>query len=148
MNNSAGASEKAQRRLKRLPFIEDKDLYRAVSKAVYLIVEHNFALKKAVDSASTLYPTKSHIEKYVRKCFSPTWFQKRAKRKFLTRMSERARNQYVEAAITEDRLDREFRESVSLPEGGKPLPVPETHKANGDGEERAKDEKTEESVAS
>ncbi|MFQ6616952.1 MAG: hypothetical protein ACE5HZ_09365 [Fidelibacterota bacterium] len=139
-------SDRVRRRLGRLPAIGDKGLYRAVSKAVYLIVEHSFSLKKAVESASTLYPTKSHIEKHVRQCFSPTWFEKRAKRKFLSRMSEGAREQYIEAAMTEDQLDRQFRESVSLPKGGKPLPVPESVRSSAIGKRRDKKKKTERSA--
>ncbi|MFQ6676308.1 MAG: hypothetical protein ACE5LH_08205 [Fidelibacterota bacterium] len=116
-----------QARLEKLPRIEDKRLTRAVSKAVYLIVEHNFSLKRAVASAATLYPVKSHIEKYVRKCFPPTWFEKRARRKFLSRMAEGAREQYIGAAITEDQLDRQFRQAVTPEEREKRRPVPETH---------------------
>ncbi|CAH9062342.1 hypothetical protein PSECIP111951_02670 [Pseudoalteromonas holothuriae] len=87
--------------LKQLPFIDDKNLYQAVELALWLILEKNSPLKRAISIASNKkgYKIKAHIEKYVRDVIPREFFLARqsqnappeAKREVANRMRAFAR---------------------------------------------------------
>ncbi len=101
-------TNRVKRRLRFLPYIKDYDLYLAIREAVFLIVEHNFPIKNAISSATHYYPTKTIIERNVRKCFPPNWFIKRARKFYLSRISTTERNKIIYEVRFQNELNREF----------------------------------------
>lgn len=94
--------------LAKLPFIKNTALYKAVRRAVYLIVEHDFPLHSALNAATEVYPVKSQIDRYVRMCFAKNWFALRSRQKFLQRMVKPTRRQYIRDTIVDQQLKREY----------------------------------------
>ncbi|KPZ61363.1 hypothetical protein [Pseudoalteromonas sp. P1-7a] len=76
MNNKAYKYEKYMRKL---PYIKDLQLYKAVGMTLYLIIDKNRTLKFALSSASTKhnFKPKKRIEDLVRIALPDDFFDKR-----------------------------------------------------------------------
>ncbi len=64
--------------VKNLPNIEDSDLFKAVDLALWLIIDKNASLTKALQIATKHYSVKAHINKYVRIAIPQEFFDKRS----------------------------------------------------------------------
>jgi hypothetical protein len=100
------------KRIRWLHTIKDYSLFKAICEAVYLIEEHNFNLQTAIETAGSIYPVKSHIEKNVRLCYPGDWFLIRARKKFLSRMSESEYEHLIDQIKSDYQLKREFKRIV------------------------------------
>lgn len=116
MNNN-GMNDNIEKYLKNLPYIENKDLYKAIYKTICLIVERDFPLLRAIQCSTNLYSTKSHIEKYVRSCFPDDFFTRRRSRKLFEHLGVQKAlvlmTQYKKAEKIHNDLDRDFRKKIA-----------------------------------
>ena len=96
-----------ENRLKKLPHIPDKRLYRAVCYVVLCIEKTGISLSGAIQEAKKTYPVKAEILRYVRMCYSKDFFIKRSRKAWMNRLTKEERDK-VYAQQKNAKYDRQL----------------------------------------